>query len=92
MTYSIVARDPISAEIGVAVASRFFAVGSLVPHVRYNVAMARQAFVNPMWGVEGARRLTAGESAADVMSDFVTRDAGQTIRQAQLIEPSSIGL
>ncbi|MGK0228559.1 MAG: putative Ntn-hydrolase superfamily protein, partial [Gammaproteobacteria bacterium] len=51
MTYSIVARDLNSAEIGVAVASRFFAVGSLVPHVRHNIAMATQAFVNPMWGV-----------------------------------------
>jgi uncharacterized Ntn-hydrolase superfamily protein len=86
MTYSIVARDPNSAEIGVAVASRFFAVGSLVPHVRHNIAMATQAFVNPMWGVEGARRLTAGESAEDVMADFVTRDAGQAIRQAHMID------
>ena len=86
LTYSIVARDPDSGELGVAVASRFFAVGSLVPHIRHNVAVATQAFVNPMWGVEGARRLTAGESAEDVMADFVKRDGGQAIRQAHMID------
>lgn len=86
LTYSIVARDPTSGEMGVAVASRFFAVGSLVPHIRHNIAIATQAFVNPMWGVEGARRLTAGESADSVMADFVARDAGQAIRQAHMID------
>lgn len=86
MTYSIVARDPVTGKIGVAVASRFFAVGSLVPHIRHNIAIATQAFVNPMWGVEGARRLAAGENALDVMADFVARDAGQAIRQAHMID------
>jgi len=86
MTYSIVARDPVSGELGVAVASRFFAVGSLVPHIRHNAAMATQAFVNPMWGVEGIRRLSAGESADSVMKDFVARDAGQAIRQAHMMD------
>ena len=86
MTYSIVARDPDSGELGIAVASRFFAVGSLVPNIRHNIAVATQAFVNPMWGVEGARRLAAGESAEIVMADFVSRDGGQAIRQAHMID------
>lgn len=86
MTYSIVARDPESGALGIAVASRFFAVGSLVPYIRHNAAFASQAFVNPMWGVEGAARLSAGESGANVMADFVLRDNGQAIRQAHLID------
>lgn len=86
MTYSIVARNPDNGSMGIAVASRFFAVGSLVPHVLHNAAVATQAFVNPMWGVEGSRRLTKGESAESVMADFVRRDAGQAIRQAHMID------
>ncbi len=78
MTWSIVARDPATGDLGVAVASRFFAVGALVPHIRGGSgAVATQAFVNPLWGVEGARRLAAGEAAAAVIADFVARDAGQ---------------
>ncbi len=86
MTYSIVARDPISGAFGIAVASRFFAVGSLVPYIRHNSAIASQAFVNPMWGVEGAERLRKGECGALVMADFIERDAGQANRQAHLID------
>jgi len=86
MTYSIVARDSQTGAIGIAVASRFFAVGSLVPYIRHNAAFASQAFVNPMWGIEGANRLCAGENGETVLADFVTRDAGQAIRQAHLID------
>lgn len=87
MTYSIVARDPMSGEIGIAVASRFFACGSLVPHVAATAAVASQAFVNPLWGVEGLPRLVKGEAAPDVIADFIARDAGQSIRQAHMIGP-----
>lgn len=86
MTYSIVARDPDSGSFGIAVASRFFAVGSLVPYVRRNSAIASQAFVNPMWGVEGIERLYQGECGESLMADFVARDAGQANRQAHLID------
>ena len=65
MTYSIVARDPDTGHYGVAVASRFFAVGALVPHIRGGkCAVATQAFVSPVWGIEAADRLAAGEAAA----------------------------
>ena len=86
MTWSIVARDIDSGALGIAVASRFFAVGSLVPYVRHNAAIASQAFVNPMWGVEGAERLCQGENGETVMADFVSRDEGRAIRQAHLID------
>lgn len=60
MTYSIVARDPETGQVGIAVASRFFACGSLVPHICASAAFASQAFVNPLWGTEGLPRLAGG--------------------------------
>ncbi|MDK3018190.1 DUF1028 domain-containing protein [Pseudodonghicola flavimaris] len=86
MTYSIVARDPATGHLGIAVASRFFAVGAVVPHLHASGAVATQAFVNPMWGVEGAERLKAGESAATVLADFIARDTGHRQRQAHMID------
>jgi uncharacterized Ntn-hydrolase superfamily protein len=48
MTWSIIARDESTGRIGIAVATRFFAVGALVPHIETGVgALATQAFVNP---------------------------------------------
>ena len=87
MTYSIVARDPETGQYGVAVASRFFAVGALVPHVRGGrCAVATQAFVNPVWGLEAARRLAEGETAETVVADLIAHDAGQTQRQIHMID------
>ena len=64
MTYSIVARDPETGQYGVAVASRFFAVGAVVPYIRGGkCAVATQAFVNPLLGLEGAARKAQGETA-----------------------------
>lgn len=87
MTYSIVARDPQTGAFGVAVASRFFAVGALVPHIRGGKgAVATQAFVNPMLGVEGARRLADGETAQAILDDMIARDGGRLQRQIHLID------
>ena len=87
MTYSIVARDPATGQYGVAVASRFFAAGALVPHIRGGkCAVATQAFVNPLWGIEAATRMAAGEAAADVLADLVARDGGERQRQAHMID------
>ena len=61
MTYSIVARDPMTGQLGVAVASRFFCVGGVVPHLRGRVgAVATQAFVNPTYGTDGLALLAEG--------------------------------
>ena len=87
MTYSIVAREPSTGELGIAVASRFFAVGALVPHIRGGkCAVATQAFVNPLWGIEASDRMAEGEAAPDVLADLVARDGGQAQRQAQTID------
>ena len=69
-----------------AVASRFFAVGAMVPHVRADRAIATQAFANPMYGVEGLRRLEAGETGAAAMEDMTSRDAGAAQRQAHMLD------
>ncbi|MEM9247413.1 MAG: DUF1028 domain-containing protein [Pseudomonadota bacterium] len=89
MTYSIAARDPQTGQYGIAVASRFFAVGALVPCIRPGrAAVATQAFVSPLWGIEAADRLGAGEAAADVVADLVARDLGQAQRQIHAVDSS----
>lgn len=86
MTYSIIARDPETHEIGIIVASRFFACGAAVPYVGSRTAVATQAFVNPLWGTEGRRRLEAGEGAEAVIADFIARDEGRDIRQCHMMD------
>ena len=90
MTYSIVARDPATGHLGVAVASRFFAVGALVPHLRGRKgAVATQAFVSPIWGLEAVNRLARYEAAQAVIDDLVTRDGGQAHRQIHMIDAAN---
>ena len=87
MTYSIVARDPDTGFFGIAVASRFFAVGGIVPHIRAGVgAVATQAFVNPLYGSDGLRQLGAGKSPAEVADLLLARDGGRDQRQFHLID------
>ncbi len=86
MTYSIIARDPESHEIGIAVASRFFACGAAVPYIGRRVAVATQAFVNPLWGTEGRRMLESGDPADALLKEFAARDAGRDIRQCHMLD------
>lgn len=87
MTYSIVARDPETSHLGVAVASRFFAVGATVPHIRGRVgAIATQAFVSPLYGTEGLKLLEQGMSPQAIIDTLTSWDAGQRNRQVHLID------
>ena len=87
MTYSIVARDPETGELGVAVASCFFAAGAVAPHIRGpRAAVASQAYPNPLWGTEAVDRLNAGEDPETVLADLVSRDAGRAHRQCHMID------
>lgn len=86
MTFSIVARDSETGVIGIAVASRFFACGAVVPYVGRRSAVASQAFCNPIWGTEGRIRLDAGEPAESVLPDLVERDAAARLRQCHMID------
>ena len=60
MTWSIIARDPLTGQIGIAVATRFFAVGARVPHIAPRIGgVATQALVNPYYGIDGVKLLRA---------------------------------
>jgi len=87
MTWSIVARDPATGHLGVAVASRFFAVGGIVPHIRGGVgAVATQAFVNPLYGVDGLAALAMGKEPQAIAAELTVRDEGRDQRQMHLID------
>ena len=87
MTFSIVARDAGTGFLGVAVASRFFAVGALVPQIRPGGgAVATQAFISPIWGIRAADRLAAGEAPETVLTDLVSLDEGAGNRQIHMID------
>lgn len=86
MTWSIVARDADGA-LGVAVASRFFAVGALCPHAKSGVgALATQALVNPGYGARGLDLLAQGLGAADAVALLVAGDEGREHRQLHLVD------
>ncbi len=87
MTYSIVARDPSTGHLGIAVASRFFAVGGIVPHVRGGIgAAATQAFVNPLNGIDGLAMLGAGQAPEAIAAELAARDEGRDQRQFHMID------
>ncbi len=86
MTFSIIARDLETGQIGIAVASKFFAVGAMVPYLRGQSAIATQSYVNPMWGVEGIERLQNGEEGRKVIGDFKKRDTGASRRQVHMLD------
>lgn len=87
MTYSIVARDAATGHYGIAVASRFFAVGALVPHLRGGTgAVATQAFVSPLYGVDGLALLAQGVSAEAALQAVTARDEGRHSRQVHVID------
>lgn len=87
MTWSIVARDPETRHLGVAVASRFFAVGGIVPHIRGGIgAVATQAFVSPLYGVDGLAMLAAGKAPEEIVAALTGRDGGRDQRQLHLID------
>ncbi len=87
MTWSIIARDRDSGQFGIAVATRFFAVGALVPHVKSRIgAIATQALINPFYGTDGLRLLEQGSSARDVVREITAADAGRDHRQVHAID------
>ena len=86
MTWSIVARDA-SGALGVAVASRFFAVGALCPHAQSEAgALSTQALVNPRYGPAALRLLAMGREPARVIDDLVLADAGRETRQVHIVD------
>src|SRR5579875_1734690 len=87
MTYSIVARDAATGELGVAVQSHFFSVGSVVPWARPGVgAVATQANARIEYGPHGLALMAAGRSAAEALGTLVAEDSGADARQVALLD------
>jgi len=87
MTWSIIARDKNTGQFGIAVATRFFAVGALVPHLKSGVgAIATQALVNLFYGTDGLRLLEQGASAEEVVATVTAADSGRDQRQVHAID------
>ena len=87
MTYSIVARDPATGELGVAVQSHWFSVGSVVPWAEPGVgAVATQSMADPSYGPNGLDLLRAGASAREALSQLVRRDPGKAVRQVTIVD------
>ena len=91
MTWSIIARDPRTGQIGVAVASCVFAVGARVPFVATGVGVvATQAFINPFYGIRGLGLLRAGTPAAEVVRVLTEGDAGSGLRQVHVMDAQGL--
>ena len=89
MTWSIIARDEPTGRIGIAVATRFFAVGARVPHIRHGFgAVATQAMTNPYFGPRGLALLGAGASAGDTVRMLLAADDGRDHRQVHVLDKS----
>jgi uncharacterized Ntn-hydrolase superfamily protein len=87
MTYSIVALDPATGDLGIATQSKFLAVGAVVPWARAGVgAIATQAFANVAYGPDGLHGLRAGHSANEVLARLVAEDPLREQRQVGIVD------
>jgi len=86
-TFSIVARDPATGELGVAVQSHWFSVGSIVTWAEAGIgAVATQSFVDPSYGKLGLDLMRAGKSAPDALKALLAGDDGRDVRQVAMID------
>lgn len=86
-TFSIVARDPVTGDLGVAVQSHWFSVGSVVTWAEPGVgAIATQSFVEPAYGAKGLVLMRDGMAAADAMQKLIAEDKGQATRQLGFVD------
>jgi uncharacterized Ntn-hydrolase superfamily protein len=86
-TYSIVARDPETGEMGVAVQSHWFSVGSTVPWAEAGVgAVATQSFVDPSYGKLGLDMMRAGRGAPEALAGLLAADSASQVRQVGMVD------
>ncbi len=85
-TYSIVARDATTGEMGVAVQSHWFSVGSIVTWAEAGVgAIATQSFVDPAYGPRGLDLMRSGLSAEQALEALLLVDEGRDVRQVAFV-------
>jgi len=89
MTWSIIAKDNATGQIGIAVATKFFAVGSRVPHIAPAIGgIATQALVNPYYGIDGLKLLRKGHAPREIIEILIAGDAGHASRQLHIMDAS----
>ncbi len=86
-TYSIVARDAATGQMGVAVQSNWFSVGTLVPWAEAGVgAVATQSFVEVTYGPLGLELMRSGKTAEQALESLLASDPGKAVRQVAMID------
>ena len=87
MTWSIIARDTATGQFGIAVATKFFAVGARVPHIAAGIGgIATQALVNPYYGIDGVKLLREGREPGDIVETLIAADGGRESRQLHIMD------
>jgi uncharacterized Ntn-hydrolase superfamily protein len=87
MTWSIIAKDNATGQIGIAVATKFFAVGARVPHIAPTFGgIATQALVNPYYGIDGLRLLREGRAPREIVESLIATDSGNASRQVHIMD------
>jgi uncharacterized Ntn-hydrolase superfamily protein len=87
MTWSIIARDSITGQFGIAVATKFFAVGARVPHIAAGIGgVATQALVNPYYGIDGVTMLREGKNPDAIVAALLASDDGRESRQLHILD------
>lgn len=91
MTYSIVARDPVNGDLGVAVQSHYFGTGAIVTWAEAGVgAVATQSIVEVSYGPHGLDRMRDGIAAGQCLSRLIASDPMETLRQVAMIDANGI--
>ena len=91
MTFSIIARDPQKAELGIAVQSKFLGVGAVVPWAKAGVgAIATQSWANTSYGPHGLALLEKGLSASEALAELTSNDENRAQRQVGIIGISGV--
>ncbi len=86
-TFSIVGFDPLTGDLGVAVQSKFFAVGSVVPWAKASVgAIATQSYANVTYGPDGLELLAKGKSARETVETLTSADGNKQRRQLGIVD------
>lgn len=86
-TFSIVAFDPKTGDLGVAVESKYFGVGSVVPWAKAGVgAVATQSLAKVGYGPDGLARMEQGKSAPDALAELLAKDERRELRQVGMVD------
>ncbi|MDH4126078.1 MAG: DUF1028 domain-containing protein [Gammaproteobacteria bacterium] len=90
-TYSIVARDPATGQIGVAVQSHWFSVGSMVVWAEPGIgAVATQSFVDPGYGPLGLQLMRSGKDASQALTALLAADEHADVRQVGMVDANGV--